>query len=740
MWSKKKLQLSLCLVITGLSIVALGSPLVRALSGSEYIANRITDDAVFYNGNALSVDQVQSFLNSKVPICDTNGQKMYNSTQTRAQWAQANGKPLPPYTCLKDFRQDHGSKSDSGLCSTITSKTSRSAAQIIDDVARACNISQKALIIMLQKEQSLITDDWPWPKQYQKAMGYYCPDDPNNPGWCHPEYAGFFNQVYNAALQLNRYRLYPENYNHSIGRTSYVAYQANAPSCGGTNLTMQTAATAALYNYTPYQPNAAALNNLYGIGDACSAYGNRNYWRMFNDWFGSTHSNEAVISFKSHVGNLGWLASTEYSGVTGTTGERRVMEAFKINGLVEYSSYNSDSGWQPTVNRGMISGTTGQKKPIQAIKINPIGTLANQYTIYYRAHVSNVGWMGWAKNGAPAGVTGDNNKNIEAFEIMLVSNGSPTPATGGIAFQNINTVTNNSPVSLNISSHVGNIGWQPEVTDNMVSGTTEESRPMEAVRIELNNSSGHTGTVMFSAHVAGIGWQDIKTHNEIAGTIGQARQMEAFRLNLTGNLGTNYDVWYRAHVAGVGWLNWAKNGEPAGSVGVSLRLEAIEVRLTPKGVGSLPQGGLYNPKNKPLPDTYSMIYSTHLSNIGWVGNNKQNDIGGTTGQSRAMEAIRFDALRSMLGDISITCSAYVRESGWVDSITPPNTCGTTGQSKPLESIKLNLTGGAANIHELQYKVHVSTVGWGAWQTAGSQAGTPNQNKQIEAVIIRLVAK
>ncbi len=30
------------------------------------------------------------------------------------------------------------------------------------------------------------------------------------------------------------------------------------------------------------------MNNLYGTGDGCSAYGNRNFWRMYTDWFGST--------------------------------------------------------------------------------------------------------------------------------------------------------------------------------------------------------------------------------------------------------------------------------------------------------------------------------------------------------------------------------------------------------------------------------------------------------------------
>ena len=50
---------------------------------------------------------------------------------------------------------------------------------------------------------------------------------------------------------------------------------------------IQNQATAGLYNYTPYQPNAAALAAGYG-GDACSAYGNRNFWNDFTDWFGPT--------------------------------------------------------------------------------------------------------------------------------------------------------------------------------------------------------------------------------------------------------------------------------------------------------------------------------------------------------------------------------------------------------------------------------------------------------------------
>lgn len=274
-------------VLSLYAILACASPFlatnnVSALSGSEFKAGRIIDDALFFNGNAMSATQVQSFLNSKVPTCDTNGTKAYAGT-TRAAYGTSRGYP-PPYTCLKNYKVNTPSRGgESGLCGPLSAKSNRTAAQIIDDVARTCGVSQKALIILLEKEQSLVTDDWPWSIQYRSATGYGCPDTAP----CDSEYYGFFNQVYNAARQFKRYKADADYFNHRPNRTSYIQYNPNA-SCGGSNVYIQNQATAGLYNYTPYQPNSSALSNLYGSGNSCSAYGNRNFWRLFNDWFGST--------------------------------------------------------------------------------------------------------------------------------------------------------------------------------------------------------------------------------------------------------------------------------------------------------------------------------------------------------------------------------------------------------------------------------------------------------------------
>jgi hypothetical protein len=269
---------------------------LSALSGGEFNASNIIDDSVFFAGNAMSDNEIQAFLNAKVPTCDVNGTKTHSSGSSRATWASANGKPAPPYTCLKDYVQNIPGIAADTYCSGVGSGNV-SGAQIIGAVARACNVSPKVLLILLQKEQSFVTDDWPWPIQYTKATGMGCPDtslgvnvDANQNG-CYDEYEGFFKQIYYAARQFKRYAQQPQSFNYAAGRNSYVAYQANAPQCGGTYITPQNAATAALYNYTPYQPNAAALANLYSTGDSCSAYGNRNFWRMFIDWFGSVRTN-----------------------------------------------------------------------------------------------------------------------------------------------------------------------------------------------------------------------------------------------------------------------------------------------------------------------------------------------------------------------------------------------------------------------------------------------------------------
>ena len=55
-------------------------------------------------------------------------------------------------------------------------------------------------------------------------------------------------------------------------------------------------ATANLYNYTPYQPSDATLADP-DTGDACSAFGNLNFWRIWHRWFGDPEAERLPAFF-----------------------------------------------------------------------------------------------------------------------------------------------------------------------------------------------------------------------------------------------------------------------------------------------------------------------------------------------------------------------------------------------------------------------------------------------------------
>lgn len=267
-------------VATAALIVSLFIPLqsAQAANGADFNPGNIMSDAVMFNGSGYSAGDVQAFLNSKVPRCTlgdpgrpAGGIYTFPSGyQTRL----ANN-------CLKDYVDFVPNLGADAYCSALTGGTI-SAAEMIARIGVACNVSPKVLIVLLEKEQSLISDSFPDLTQYNSATGFNCPDTAP----CSAASAGFFRQVYSAARQLRVYGSGSFTW-YPVGQVSQIRFHPNT-ACGTSSVVIQNRATAALYYYTPYQPNGAALSNLYGTGDGCSAYGNRNFWRMYTDWFGST--------------------------------------------------------------------------------------------------------------------------------------------------------------------------------------------------------------------------------------------------------------------------------------------------------------------------------------------------------------------------------------------------------------------------------------------------------------------
>ena len=252
------------------------SPQPVALTGNDFEPGNLIDTATFTNQDSMTASQIQTFLESKV-----------NGGQCDRNRSSNNQSYVPPWTCLFEFQENpttgvnnYGLFEADGSPSTVVD--GKSAAEIIWQAGQDHQINPQVLLILLQKEQSLVTDNWPWTIQYKHATGYHCPDDSG----CNSEFSGFSTQVNGAAKLFRGYLDNLDYYWYGLGENE-ILYHPNTE-CGRQTISIDNEATVALYLYTPYVPNQAALDNLYGTGDACSSYGNRNFWRYFQTWFGST--------------------------------------------------------------------------------------------------------------------------------------------------------------------------------------------------------------------------------------------------------------------------------------------------------------------------------------------------------------------------------------------------------------------------------------------------------------------
>ena len=264
---------------------------IHAYDFSNFNPGNIISDGVMSNANAMSVEEIQRFLTSKNACKDTNIAKA--KSYPGLKYHIENGH----FVCLSEETFEYNGQK-------------QTAAQVIYDAAKDFQINPQVLIVLLEKEQGLITDTWPNHIQYRSATGFGCPDTAE----CDSKYYGFRNQVRNAASMF-RSVLSGGWTNYPVGK-NYVQYHPN-PNCGGSVINIENRATSALYRYTPYQPNVGALANYPGTS-YCGAYGNRNFYVTFRQWFGSP--NLFVLGDMNHywqthggsAGEIGPVMENEY--------------------------------------------------------------------------------------------------------------------------------------------------------------------------------------------------------------------------------------------------------------------------------------------------------------------------------------------------------------------------------------------------------------------------------------------
>lgn len=248
---------------------------------------------------------------------------------------------------------------------------------------------------------------------------------------------------------------------------------------------------------------------------------------------GQAYYERPSVQYNVHMQDYGWLGNVGNGQVAGTTGQGKRVEAFQLSLTGElanrynilYQAYVDGLGWQPTKKNGAVAGTTGQSRAIQAIRISiqykygpqsSTGMSEGEYiqnldqSIFYQAHVQNIGWQNTVMNYETAGTTGQSLR-VESLKVTLSDD---LAQLGGVS----------------IRAHVQDYGWMNSVGTGAVIGTTGQSKRLEAVQMSLTGELANKFDICYRTHVQNIGWQSWKRNGETSGTTGQSLRIEAIQI------------------------------------------------------------------------------------------------------------------------------------------------------------------------------------------------------------------
>ncbi|MCL1847416.1 MAG: N-acetylmuramoyl-L-alanine amidase [Coriobacteriia bacterium] len=238
-------------------------------------------------------------------------------------------------------------------------------------------------------------------------------------------------------------------------------------------------------------------------------------------------------------------------------------------GGIQYNAHCAFLGWQGWKNGGEVAGTTGQSRQMEAIQIRLTGEMADRFDVYYRVHSAYLGWLGWAKNGESAGSAGYSYR-MEALQIVLVSKGGKAPgstvgankqksyvqysthvqnvgwqgyaadgATAGTTGRSlrvealrVSLVNQQYPGGIQYNAHCALLGWQGWKNGGQIAGTTGQSRQVEAIQIRLTGEMADRYDVYYRVHCANFGWLGWAKNGASAGSAGYGYRMEALQIML----------------------------------------------------------------------------------------------------------------------------------------------------------------------------------------------------------------
>ena len=392
----------------------------------------------------------------------------------------------------------------------------------------------------------------------------------------------------------------------------------------------------------------------------------------------------ASITVRSHTSNIGWMSPVGSGSVAGTTGRGLPMEALEAqldwyghSGAIELRGHVSNIGWQKW-SEGRC-GTTGKAQRLEAVQIRLTGEASEKYDVWYCAHVSGIGWLDWACNGAAVGSAGKG-KAIEAVKVVLVEKGGSSPGSSDKVF-----IGDLDAVTVSGSAISGQTLGSSSGQKASIGG--KDSKLLNSIALSVAGQTDD-GSISYAVMDEYSGWGSSSSDGGPAKAVSGA-PIKAIKMSLSGQLAANYDIWYRVHDSSNGWTGWTSNGQPCGVSGGTSGLCGIDIALVNKGQPS--PGSTDNAFIEA--SGVGLVSQAHVASAGWLAPVGNGETAGQTGKARSLQAL-YVATQGI--DASVEVSAHVANIGWQPYVSGADYAGTVGRNLAIQAVKLRLTGNDAS--------------------------------------------
>lgn len=145
----------------------------------------------------------------------------------------------------------------------------------------------------------------------------------------------------------------------------------------------------------------------------------------------SIYAPEVTYATSAVVGD--WQAKVKDGEASGTTGKslsigrlRAQLSSPSSYGGIKYQVSTDGTNWSSAVSDGGDAGAPSSA--LRAVRFSLTGAAAKYCDVWYRVHVSNMGWLGWTRNGCDAGTEISSNA-IEAIQVVVKLKGSSAPGS-----------------------------------------------------------------------------------------------------------------------------------------------------------------------------------------------------------------------------------------------------------------------------------------------------------------------